>query len=50
MQSFNKSIYDLIKSGRVTESDGMQAATNPEQLKMMLQGIFLSEGSSILGS
>ena len=50
MQSFNKSIYDLIKSGRVTESDGMEAATNPEQLKMMLQGIFLSEGSSILGS
>ncbi len=50
MQSFNKSIYDLIKAGKVTESAGMDSATNPEQLKMMLQGIFLSEGSSILGS
>ena len=50
MQSFNQSIYELIKSGRITEAEGMAAATNPEALKMNLQGIFLNEGSSIIQS
>ncbi len=49
MQSFNQAIYDLIKSGAVTESDGMAHAPRPESLKMNLQGIFLDEGSRIIG-
>jgi twitching motility protein PilT len=49
MQSFNQSVYKLVKSGRITEADGMAAATNPESLRMNLQGIFLDEGRSILG-
>ncbi len=49
MQSFNNAIYDLIKKGLVTEAEAMRRATNPESLKMMLQGIFLNEDSRILG-
>jgi twitching motility protein PilT len=48
MQTFNSSIYDMIKSGLVTEEQGMQFATNPESLKMNLKGIFLDEGKRIL--
>ena len=48
MQNFNQSIYELIKSGTITESEGMRFATNPESLRMNLQGIFLDEGRRIL--
>ncbi len=50
MQTFNQSIYDMIKGGIVTEEQGMQFAGNPEALKMNLKGIFLDEGKRILGS
>ena len=50
MQTFNQSIYNHIKAGLVTEADGMRYATNPESLRMNLQGIFLDEGSRILGT
>ncbi|MFO7871771.1 MAG: PilT/PilU family type 4a pilus ATPase [Kiritimatiellia bacterium] len=50
MQTFNQSIYDLIKSGTITESEGMLYATNPEALRMNLQGIFLDEGKRILST
>ena len=50
MQTFNQSVYNLIKSGLITESEGMKAATNPEALKMNLQGIFLDEGKRILAT
>ena len=49
MQSFNQSIYQLIKAGLITEEAGMRAATNPESLRMNLQGIFLDEDRRILG-
>ncbi|MDA1043907.1 MAG: PilT/PilU family type 4a pilus ATPase [Verrucomicrobia bacterium] len=50
MQTFNQSIYDLIQKGIITEDVGMLHATNPESLRMNLQGIFLDEGSRILDS
>jgi len=49
MQSFNQSIYGLIKAGLITEAEGMRHATNPESLRMNLQGIFLDEDKRILG-
>lgn len=49
MQSFNQSIYNAIMSGTITEAEGMRHATNPESLRMNLQGIFLDEGKRILG-
>ncbi|MDA0323408.1 MAG: PilT/PilU family type 4a pilus ATPase [Verrucomicrobia bacterium] len=48
MQSFNQSCYDLITAGKITEADGMAASSNPEALRMNLQGIFLDESSGIL--
>lgn len=50
MQTFDQSIYNLIKSDLVTEEDGMEYASNPEQLRMSLQGIFLDESRRILSS
>ncbi len=44
MQTFNMSLTRLIKSGLVKESDAMVASDNPDELKMMLQGIHLSTG------
>jgi pilus retraction protein PilT len=48
MQTFNQSVYHMIKDGIITEDEGMRAATNPESLRMNLQGIFLDEGKRIL--
>lgn len=50
MQTFNQSIYGLIKSGMVTQEEGMRYATNPQALRMNLQGIFLDESHRILSS
>lgn len=50
MQTFNQSIYDHIKSGTITEKEGMRFATNPESLRMNLQGIFLDESKRILAT
>jgi Tfp pilus assembly pilus retraction ATPase PilT len=49
MQTFNQSVYNLIKKGMITEEEGMRFATNPEALRMNLKGIFLDEGKRILG-
>ena len=48
MQTFNQAIYDLIQEGTISEEEGMRFATNPESLRMNLQGIFLDEGRRIL--
>lgn len=48
MISFNQSLLKLIQSGQITEEVGLSYATNPEALKMNLQGIFLDEGRKIL--
>lgn len=50
MQTFNQHIYQLIRSGTISEAEGMENATNPEQLRMNLQGIFLDEGKRILST
>jgi twitching motility protein PilT len=50
MQTFNQSIYALIRSGTISEAEGMMNATNPEALRMNLQGIFLDEGKRILAT
>lgn len=49
MQSFNQSIYKHIKSGLISEEDGIAKASNPDQLKMNLKGIFLDESRRIIG-
>ncbi len=49
MQTFNQALLKMIKSGIVTEKNGLACSPSPEQLKMNLQGIFLDEGHRILG-
>lgn len=48
MQTFNQAIYGLVKDGTITEEEGLRFATNPEALRMNLQGIFLDESRRIL--
>lgn len=50
MQTFNQSIYDLIKSGMISQEEGMAYASNPQALRMNLQGIFLDESNRILST
>ncbi|HOJ34110.1 MAG TPA: PilT/PilU family type 4a pilus ATPase [Candidatus Hydrogenedentes bacterium] len=44
MQTFNMSLVDLVKKRLVTREEAELASDNPEELKMNLQGIFLSQG------
>jgi Tfp pilus assembly pilus retraction ATPase PilT len=44
MQTFNMSLVDLVKRKLITEEEAMWASDNPDELKMNLQGIFLSSG------
>jgi twitching motility protein PilT len=38
---FNKDLYRLIKSGRISKQDGLRFSPNPQQLDMNLKGIFI---------
>ena len=48
MISFNQSLFNLVKAGRVTEKEALSKATNPQALEMNFKGIFLDEGRRIL--
>ena len=50
MQSFNQSLYNLIQDGFISEDEAMKHASNPESLRMNLQGIFLDESRRILAT
>jgi twitching motility protein PilT len=49
MQDFNKAVLDLYNAGRITKEEALLKASNPAALEMNLKGIFLSQGSRILG-
>ena len=42
MQSFNMSLFDLIKRELISREDALDFSDNPEELEMNLNGIFLS--------
>jgi twitching motility protein PilT len=50
MLTFNQSLFNLVKAGRVTEKEAMSKATNPQALEMNFKGIFLDEGRRIISS
>ncbi len=50
MISFNQSLFQLVKDGKVTQKEALSKATNPQALEMNFKGIFLDEGKRILGS
>jgi twitching motility protein PilT len=48
MISFNQSLFNLVKSGKVTEKEALAKASNPQALEMNFKGIFLDEGRRIV--
>jgi twitching motility protein PilT len=50
MLSFNQSLFQLVKDGKVTQKEALAKASNPQALEMNFKGIFLDEGKRILGS
>jgi len=44
MKTFDQAIHELILDGKITEETGLQNASNPQALQMMLKGI--SHGAS----
>jgi len=48
MISFNQSLYNLVKEGKISEADALAKASNAQALEMNFQGIFLTEGKRIL--
>jgi len=48
MLSFNQSLFNLVKEGKVSEKDALAKASNPQALEMNFKGIFLDEGRRIL--
>ena len=49
MQNFNQSLFQLVKDGKVSETEALAKASNAQALEMNFKGIFLSEGKRILG-
>jgi twitching motility protein PilT len=49
MLSFNQSLFQLVKEGKVTQKEALAKASNPQALEMNFKGIFLDEGKRILG-
>jgi twitching motility protein PilT len=48
MISFNQSLFNLVKTGKVSEKEALAKATNPQALEMNFKGIFLNEGGRII--
>ncbi len=50
LQSFNQSLFKLVKAKMITEAEALAKATNPDALKMNLRGIFLDESRRIMSA
>ena len=48
MLTFNQSLFNLVKSGRVTEKEALSKATSPQALEMNFKGIYLDEDRRII--
>jgi twitching motility protein PilT len=48
MLTFNQCLFNLVKSGRVSEKEALAKASNPQALEMNFKGIFLNEGGRIV--
>ncbi len=49
MITFNQSLFNLVKEGKVSEKEALAKASNPQALEMNFKGIFLNEGGRIVG-
>lgn len=48
MVSFNQCLLALVNEGTITEEDALEAASNPEALRMNFEGIFLGKDNQII--
>lgn len=48
MHTFDQSLIQLAREGRITRDEAIAHASNPDQLRMTFQGVIISEGSRIL--
>src|SRR3990172_5307832 len=46
MQTFDQSLYALLKKGMITFEEALMRATNPEEFKLRLQGISSTSGAT----
>jgi twitching motility protein PilT len=49
-KSFNRDLYNLIKSAKISKADGLRFSPNPPALEMNLKGIFTSSDQARPGS
>jgi twitching motility protein PilT len=49
MLTFNQALFQLVKSGKISQREALAKASNPQALEMNFKGIFLDEGRKILG-
>jgi twitching motility protein PilT len=49
MITFNQALFELVKEGKISQKEALAKATNAQALEMNFKGIFLNEGSRILG-
>ncbi|MBP1624857.1 MAG: twitching motility protein [Acidobacteria bacterium] len=47
MQTFDQSIYDHYRAGRITLEDALSYSTNPEEFKLRVQGIYTTKDAAI---
>ncbi len=47
MQTFDQSIYDHYKAGRITLEDALSYSTNPEEFKLRIGGIYTTKDVTI---
>ena len=49
MQDFNRAVLELFNAGKISKEEALAKAGNAAALEMNLKGIFLSQGSRIIG-
>jgi twitching motility protein PilT len=47
MQTFDQSIYEHYKAGRITLEDAFAYSSNPEEFKLRVQGIYTTKDAAI---
>ena len=47
MQTFDQSLYDHYKASRISYEDALSYATNPDELKLRVQGVYTTKDAAI---
>ena len=47
MQTFDQSIYEHYKAGRINYEDALIYATNPDEFKLRVQGIYTTKDAAM---